>query len=194
MLNRLIAKPLNEDKFFFLHYKPEEFETMTYDVYAKIIKKCPYLHGQNAKLKQLITEYHHIYSNPLWGFPVIDDSVDEWCIETYDKYGVNLCEFAENWVWDYREQPELWAKGTKKKYQYTYFGKDEIGWEYDFLKSDVNLFGIDIIYRDMPRHPFLRGKKQEMLTLLLYYGINPEHADDEESAYWEKYLTKLKNH
>ncbi len=192
MLTRLIAKPLNEDAFFFLHYKPEEFETMTYDVYAKLIGKCPYLHGQNAKLKQLITEYHHINSNPRWGFPVIDDSVDKWCVETYDKYGVNLNFFAEGWVWDFREHPELWAKGTKKKSDYAGCGWNKWDYEYDYSKSDVNLFGIDTLFRDVPKHPFLRGKKQEMLTLIIYYGIAPGRTNEEANAYWNNYLSKIK--
>ena len=192
MLTRLIRKPLLDDKYFYLHYKPEEFETMTYDVYAKLIKKCPYLHGKNVNLKQLITEYHHSMSEPRWGFPVIDDSVDEWCVDTYNKYGVNLNCFAENWVWDYTEHPELWAKGTKKKSQFAGLEWARCDYEYDYSKSDVNLFGIDIIYRDMPKHPFLRGKKQDLTTLLIYHGICPGNKDEEANAYWEKYLTRIK--
>ena len=192
MLTRLIRKPLLDDKFFYLHYKPEEFETMTYDVYAKLIKKYPYLHGKNASLKQLITEYHHSVSEPRWGFPVIDDSVDEWCIDTYNRYGVNLNCFAENWVWDYTEHPELWAKGTKKKSQFAGSPWARCDYEYDYSKSDVNLFGIDIIYRDMPKHSFLRGKKQELTTLLIYNWIHPGNKDEEANAYWEKYLARIK--
>lgn len=68
---------------------------------------------------------------------------------------------------------------------------DLIKIKYDFSKSDENLFGIDIIYREMPRHSFLVGRKQELLTLLVYYGVGREHSE-ESNAFWEKYLSRIK--
>ena len=139
----------------------------------------------------MITEYHHINSEPKWGFPVVDDSVDEWVVETYDRYGVNLNEFAQNWAWDYTEHPELWAKGTKKKSEFAGLPWVRCDYEYDYTKSDKNLFGIDIMYRDMPKHAFLRGKKQEMLTLLIYHGICPGHDNKEANDYWDRYIRRI---
>lgn len=194
MLNRLVRTPIHEDVYFYLHYKPEEFETATFDVYAKLIKLYPYLHGQNAKLKQLITEYHHINSDPKGEYRVIDDSVDEWVYETYDKYGVNLDIFASKWTEYFSEHPELWPKGTKKRSRFadeTWIKRD---YDYDYTKSDKNLFGIDILYRDMPKHSFLHGKKQELLTLLVYHGVWPEYNDKEAKDYWEKYKSCIRKH
>lgn len=86
------------------------------------------------------------------------------------------------------QYPDLWPKGHKKKSKNyeersKYSGvnlNDSLFWDYDY-KQKSNLFGLDSIYRGMPKKSFVRGKKQELEATLMYCWLHGVERDDE---YW----------
>ncbi len=57
-------------------------------------------------------------------------------------------------------------------------------WDYDY-KQKNNLFGLDLLYRNMPKKNFTRGKKEEFEAVLMYCWLHGVNNDDE---YWEQYV------
>lgn len=63
------------------------------------------------------------------------------------------------------------------------------GWEYEYnYKKKSNLFNLDLLYAKISDRPFIKGKKQYLEVLMMYYFINGE--DDE---YLQEYLHKVFN-
>jgi hypothetical protein len=121
----------------------------------------------------------------------ISDDINEWIYETYNRHGVNIYKFCEEWVHYFFSYPDLWPNGHKKKSKYyeersKYSGvnlNDSLFWDYDY-KQKSNLFGLDSIYRGMPKKSFVRGKKQELEATLMYCWLHGVERDDE---YWCEY-------
>lgn len=177
----------NEQEYFYLLSEDSEFRSLSYECYAEYIKKFPYLKGQEEMLYRFLKEYHRVESNQfLWNKPIINEEIDEWVERTKNKYGVNLYRFASNWVNYFFETPEIWGTKHRKKNKEAYKG-----YEYDYKNGD-NLFNIDSVYRNMPKKPFTKGKKQEFEILLMYYWLNDAVGDDE--GYWDEYIEKVMNH
>lgn len=57
-INRHIANFVDEDEAFPLMYTEAEFRSISYDCYAYLIKKCPFLKNQSEMLYKFIREYH----------------------------------------------------------------------------------------------------------------------------------------
>lgn len=177
----------NEKTYFYLLSEDSEFRSLSYECYAEYIKKFPYLKGQEEMLYKFLKEYHRVESNQsLWNIPKINEEIDEWVEKTKNKYGVNLYRFALDWVNYFYDATELWGKNHKKKSDLEYKK-----YEYDYKNGD-NLFNIDSLYRNMPKKPFTKGKKQEIEILLMYYWLNDMVGD--EDGYWDEYLNKIENH
>lgn len=104
---------------------------------------------------------------------------------------MNIFKFCEEWVHYFYSYPDLWPKGHKKKSEYyekrsQYTGvnlNDSLFWDYDH-KQKNNLFGLDSLYRSMPKKSFIRGKKQEIEATLMYCWLHGVTRDDE---YWCEY-------
>jgi len=174
----------NEQEYFYLLSEDSEFRSLSYECYAEYIKKFPYLKGQEEMLYRFLKEYHRVESNQfLWNNPIINEEIDEWVERTKNKYGVNLYRFASKWVNYFFETPEIWGTKHRKKNKEAYKG-----YEYDYKNGD-NLFNIDSVYRNMPKKPFTKGKKQEFEILLMYYWLNDIVGDEE--GYWDEYLGKV---
>ena len=60
-------------------------------------------------------------------------------------------------------------------------------YDYDFRQKN-NLFGLDMLYRNMPKKVFVKGKKQEFEAVLMYYYC---HEWDRQEEYWEEYSGML---
>ena len=175
----------NEEIYFFLLSEESEFRSLSYECYAKYIKKFPYLKGQEEMLYKFLKEYHRVESNlDLRNEPAINEEIDEWVEKTKDKYGVNLYRFASNWVNYFYDDKDLWSASHKIKTSAPY------DWyEYNY-KNGSNLFNIDSLYRNMPKKPFTKGKKQEFEILFMYYWLHEIDSDDD---YWQEYLDKVLN-
>lgn len=183
-LNKSIGRRVkNEEIYFFLLNEESEFRGLSYECYAKYIKKFPYLKGQEEMLYKFLKEYHRVESNiDLGNIPVINEEIDEWVEKTKNKYGVNLYCFASNWVNYFYDDKDLWPVSHKIKTnnQYNWY-------EYNYKKGS-NLFNIDSLYRNMPKKPFTKGKKQQFEILFMYYWLHEVERDDE---YWQEYLDKV---
>ena len=145
----------NEETYFFLLSEESEFRSLSYECYAKYIKKFPYLKGQEEMLYKFLKEYHRVESNSeLRSIPTINDEIDEWVENTKNKYGVNLYRFASDWINYFFDNKELWGVGHKIKIQDAPF----VWYDYNY-KNGSNLFNIDSLYRNMPKKTFVKGKK-----------------------------------
>ena len=115
----------------------------------------------------------------------ISDEINAWIYETYNKHGVNIYRFCEEWAHYFFTYPDLWPKGHKKKSEH-YADRSKYGgdlnsilfWDYDY-KQKSNLFGLDSLYRSMPKKSFIRGKKQEIEATLMYCWLHGVTRDDE---------------
>lgn len=175
----------NEEIYFFLLSEESEFRSLSYECYARYIKKFPYLKGQEEMLFKFLKEYHRVESDlDLRNKPSINEEIDEWVEKTKNKYGVNLYRFASDWVNYFYDDKDLWSASHKIKTNAPY------DWyEYNY-KNGSNLFNIDSLYRNMPKKPFTKGKKQEFEILFMYYWLHEIDSDDD---YWQKYLDKVLN-
>jgi len=180
-INRHIGNILKEDEMFFLYNSDSEFRNASYDCYSRLIKKLPFLKDQTEMLFLLIKEYHRVESEKQFAFevPSISQEMTDWVDKTWTKYQVNLLAFAKNWVGDFWENDDIWPSTHRSKSQYTWRKYD-----YDY-KQKSNLFNIDSLYRKMPKKPFVKGRKQELEILFMYYWLHSMEGDEE---YWPDYL------
>ncbi len=184
-INRAIGNCLMKDDFFLLYNKDSEFRNLSYECYANLIKKHPYLKGQTEMLFLFIKDYHRIISEPNdeeFNSITITEELNHWLEQTWKKYQVNLLKFTYNWVNRFYDNDDMWPAKHKKKSQ--------DGWrkyEYDY-KQKNNLFNINSLYRKMPKKTFVKGRKQEFEILMMYYWLNDFESDDE--GYWGAYLNK----
>lgn len=113
----LIRNILKEDEFFFLYNSAQEFRSVSYDCYSKIIKKFPFIKGQTEMLFLFIKDYHRVISKK--GIETrelyVCEEINEWINETWTKYGVNIAEFVYRWVDYFYDNDSLWPSTHRKK-------------------------------------------------------------------------------
>lgn len=190
---------LIDDEYFLLYDSEAEFRSLSYKIYAKIIKKFKFMENQAEIIYEFLKDHHRLQSEPTEEQMIvqISDRIDEWISNTYKKYHVNILEFCEEYIDDFYQNPELWPKGSKHKSDFYDDGlelrktgrmriKDYLLWDYDF-KWAVNSFNIDKLYRNMPQKAFTRNRKKDFLGVLMYYACQWEGAQD----YWEEYISKM---
>ena len=186
-----------KDPFFLLFDSEAEFRALSYEVYPKLIKRYKFLNGQAEMIYQFLKDEHRVRNlvseeNEL---PHITDGIDEWLNKTYSKYGVNLYAFCYEYIMEYSEHPEKWPKGHKiKSKYYDEYMKSEHKYKvspsflYDYdVRQKNNLFGLDMLYRSMPKKPFIKGKKQELECILMYCYC----YDWDERSYWNEYSKNI---
>lgn len=95
-INRNIGNILKEDEFFFLYNSDQEFRSLSYDCYAKLIKKFPFIKDQTEMLFLFVKEYHRGRSYPNWDTDIvfITEEINDWIQGTWTKYQVNVFAFA----------------------------------------------------------------------------------------------------
>jgi len=179
------------DIYFLLYDTEADFRALSYDIYPKAVKKFKFLDGQSEMIYNFIKEAHKI-RNCISNFSdvYISENINEWIEETYKKHEVNIYNFCYEYTESYFETPEKWPIGHKKKGKdydkrndYLYKSSCLI-WEYD-VRQKSNLFGLDTLYRNMPKKDFIKGKKQEFESVLMYCWLN-WFAGDEDN-YWDEY-------
>ena len=104
--------------------------------------------------------------------------------------------FCYEYIFEFLEEPDRWPKAHKKRSEYyeeysksdsKYKMSKSFLYDYDF-KQKNNLFGLDSLYREMPKKPFVKGKKQEIECVFMYLYCH-EWANEEQ--YWEEYSEKM---
>ncbi|MQR93720.1 hypothetical protein [Fictibacillus phosphorivorans] len=182
-LNRSIERYLKKDDLFYLYNTEQEFRSISYDCYAQLIKKNPYLKEQTEMLFLFIKDYHGIQGESKLDFQkvYISEEINEWFNKTWNKYQVNLIAFASDYVSRFFDNEETWnvkhrikSKDSWRKYEYDY-------------KQKSNLFNINSLHRRISSKPFIKGKKQFLEILLMYCWI---HEIDGDEAYWQEYINK----
>lgn len=91
--------------------------------------------------------------------------------------------FADDWVNYFYQNEDLWPVTHRKKSQHSWRKYD-----YD-IKQKSNLFNLDSLYRNMPKKPFTKGRKQEFEVLMTYFWLHNLVGDGE--GYWQEYLSKV---
>lgn len=184
--------------FFLLFDSDAEFRSISYDIYSIAKRKFKFLNGESEMLFRFVKDAHRVRSlfYPYEDNLFISESVNEWIFDTYEKYGVNIYNYCWEWVSNFLEHPEIWPKGHKKRSEYYYEKRNEykgqisndwIYWDYDYRQKN-NLFGLDLLYRKMPKKSFTRGKKQEFEVIMMYCWLHRITKDDD---YWEEYLANV---
>lgn len=180
-MNRYIGNIMKENELFFLYDTDSEFRNASYDCYSRLIKKFSCLKDQTEMLFLFIKDYHRVESEQRFGFgvPSISEEITDWVDKTWAKHQVNLLAFAYDWINGFYENEDIWPSTHRKKSQYSWRKYD-----YDY-KQKSNLFNLDSLYRKMPKKSFVKGRKQEIEILFMYYWIHDMEGDND---YWQEYL------
>ena len=186
------------DQYFLLYDSEAEFRALSYDVYPKAIKRYKFLDGHAEMIYRYLKDEHRVRSliSEDSAPPRITENIDEWISKTYMKYGVNLYSFCYEYLMGFLDNPDKWPKQHKKRSQYydeyskadlKYKVNPSMLYDYDYKQKD-NLFGLDFLYRNMPKKVFVKGKKQELEGILMYCYC---HEWDQQKQYWEAYSEEL---
>ena len=99
-VHRYIGNILKEDDLFFIYNTDDEFRSVSYDCYTKLIKKLPFIKEQTEMLFLFIKEYHRVQGQKHFDFgvPTISEEISDWLENTWTKHQVNLAAFAYNWI------------------------------------------------------------------------------------------------
>ncbi len=188
---------LIEDRYFLLFNSDTEFRSLSYAIYPKAIKKVKELEGEGEMIYIFLRDEHRIQSE----FTLehqgihITEKIDKWISNTFKKYGVNIIAFCESWCTYFSETPNLWEKSRKtrdhscdsllnnKKYDLNSY----MFWDYNY-KIDGERFGLNTLYRNMPKKDFTKGKKQAFDAVMMYWY---SHFWDTDEIAWEEYLNQL---
>ena len=181
--------------YFLLYDSEAEFRALSYEIYPLATKKFKFLEGQSEAIYAFIKDAHKVSSlvKPYNRDIFISDEINEWIDSTYRKFGVNIYNFCEEWVGYFYYRPDTWPKGHKNKSENydeligrsTFRPHDSLLWDYDY-KQKSNLFGLDTLYRNMPKKSFVKGRKQEFEAVLLYCWLHSIVGDND--AYWHTYV------
>jgi len=177
-MHRIIGNAI-DDEFYLLYNKDEEFRSLSYECYSKLIKRCPFLHDQTEMLFLFVKDHQKVQVRD-FGVPSISEEFDEWIFGAIKKYDVNIAAFARQLINSFWENEDIWPSTYRCKSKYNFRKYDYV------IKGNSNLFNLDSLYRRIPKKPFIRGRKQELEVLMMYYWLNEFEEDDE--GYWLEYL------
>lgn len=184
-IHRQIGNIVRADLLFFLYNTESEFRGVSYECYSILIKKLPFLKQHSEMIYLFIKEYHRVNSEVCARFSNMDfyPGMQEWLEQTWRKHHVNLLKFVSEWLEYFSENEEIWPKSHKKKSNSSFRE-----FEYDY-KKESNLFNIDSLYRKLPKKAFIKGRKQELEILMMYYWLT--YIEGDEDGYWNEYLSRL---
>lgn len=180
LMHRLIINSI-DDELFLVYNKDSEFRSLSYECYATLIKKCPFLKDQTDNLFEFLKDYHHIKSTK--EIPYICDEINDWLSHTMEKYKVNMYEFACDYADKFYENESKWPVTHRLKGQHNFR-------KYDYnIKQKHNLFNLDSLYRKLPKKSFIKGRKQEIEALIMHYWLDQLEGDEE--GFWDEYLLSI---
>lgn len=161
-----------------LHNTDSEIQEITDNFYIAYVKRLPYIKNQQSNIFKLIKNIidlknsESIHSTPNKDFEsltIFEPSIIEWMKDTYNKYSVNLYNFACDYINKFSD-------------------KNPMGCDYNY-KQEVNLFGIDLLFEKIKEKPYIKNHKTDFEMLLMFYWLDSIVGD---MPYWGKYLDKLK--
>lgn len=184
-IHRSVINFLKKDDVFLLYNKESEFRSCSYDCYAQLVKKNPFLKDQTEMLFMFIKDYHRIESQKDINTPSVfmNEDINEWLNKTWDKYRVNIWAFAKTYIDRFSEDETLWPQKHRIK------GKES--WQpyiYDY-KQKTNLFNLNTLYPRISKKPFIKGRKQFLEIIMMYIWLHNIWGDEEN--YWEEYQDKF---
>lgn len=187
--NRLIANFVNESDDFPFMYEESEFRSMSYDCYASLIKKCPFLKNQAEMLYKFIKEYHIRETNAYAEFiPDISPKITKWLQETLHDYNVNISMGLEYYLNSFWNNQDAWPARSRIKLEYPILDRK---YRYNY-KRKTNVFNIDGLYNRLAKKPFIKGHKKQMEILMMYLWTHNIDGDDDN--YWEEYILQCEEY
>jgi hypothetical protein len=183
-LNRSIISFLKKDELFYLYSADSEFRSSSYECHAQLVKKNPFIKDQTEMLYLFIKDYHQVQSQPNDSSNriLISDEVDQWIDKTWRKHKVDIHAFCADWVHRFYDSDGLWpvshrikSKDSWRKYEYDY-------------KQKSNLFNLNLLYRRISDKSFIKGNKQYLEIIMMYFWLKDLVGDGEN--YWQDYLNK----
>ena len=184
----ITVRNMIEDDLFLLYDSDAEYRALSYGIYAKAVKRFPFLSGQSENLFNLLKDIHTDESimTPYYENRILPGDVNDWVNKTYYKHGVNLYVFALSYTQWFWQSPGVWPKNRKSKdEENTLFAPNEhMYWHYD-CRTEGNRFNINELYRRLPTKQFIKGNKKRLEAVLMYSWLFDIGADDEK--YWEEY-------
>ncbi len=187
-LERMIINYLKKDDLFYLYSSDSEFRSVSYDCYAQLVKKNSFLKDQTEMLYLFIKDYHHIQSDSQVGRHnvMISDEIDQWVEKTRQKYKVDILAFCADWVHRFSDNMDSWSVSHRKK-------SDSPYWKYDYdYKQKNNLFNLNSLYRRISNKAFIKGNKQYLEIVMMYFWLHQIVGDEEN--YWNEYIDKVLVH
>lgn len=105
------------DDLFLLYTEDSEFRSCSYEYYAELVKRQPFIQGKNELLFLLIKEYHHVTGEKYMQGeqPKISENIDRWVENTWKRYHVNLYLFAEQYANDFFDNETVWPASHRIK-------------------------------------------------------------------------------
>lgn len=186
-IHRSIISFMKKDDLFLLYNTENEFRSCSYDCYAQLIKKNPFLKGQTEMLFLFIKDYHRILSQKDINTPSVylTEDINDWLEKTWSKYKVSIWTFASDYMVRFSDDDSLWPSKHKVK--------NNENWQpyiYDY-KQKTNLFNLNTLYTRISKKPFIKGKKQFLEIIMIYIWLHEIRGDEEN--YWVEYFTKTVN-
>lgn len=185
-----------EDDLFLLYDSDAEYRALSYGIYAKAVKRLPFLSGQSENLYNLLKDIHTDGSvmSPYQENRILPGDVNDWISKIYYKHGVNLHTFCFRYIEWFWQSPEVWPRDRKSKDERRdpslYTPKDHMYWHYNCQPAG-NRFNINELYRRLSRKPFIKGSKKRLEAVMMYSWLFEIGADDEK--YWEEYCNEYES-
>lgn len=186
-VNKIVRNMIDDD-LFLLYDSDAEYRALSYGIYAKALKRLPFLSGQSENLFNLLkdihtndsmmTEYQEHY--------ILPGDINDWVNKTYIKYGVNLYAFCFSYLDWFWQSPEIWPRNRKSKqtdYE-CYSPQDPLYWCYD-CRPDDNRFNLNELYRRIPKKPFIKGHKKDLEAIMMYVWLFEIGGSDNQ--FWNEY-------
>lgn len=182
LLNFTLKHIIVKNEFFLLCHTEEEFENVAIECLSKLTRKYPYLRDEKYGILLFTKDLHRIENLVYYNdeIPKLPPNIGKWIDETMSEYHVELRTFAANWCYKVMFDKTI----TKPKVSKTIL--DFYEFDKEFYKRE-NLFDIDSLYNEICNKPFMTDRKQELLTLIVYYWTGPFN----DINIWYDYLTIL---
>ncbi|UTH02884.1 hypothetical protein KFV05_02525 [Macrococcoides canis] len=185
-IDRYIINIVKNERLFLLYSSEKEFEILSIQIYTKLRKKLPQIIIDKNDIYRFLLNYHKIKSKSIKSIneTSISTPIDNWIEETFNKHGVNLIEFAEEWLIYYYDHPNIWPHSHKILTDDKY-----VPFKYDYKKEGI-LFNIDWICSEQKEKEFLISNESLIEELFIYVWV---HRIEGEEIYWKEYYKKKYN-
>ena len=180
---RTLRNRLQEDIAFGLYYDSKGWQKASFNLYAKLIKKYPFLDRYIDELNRFTVDesnrtnvnYLDQLSNEAKG--MLPEKVKDWVCKTGRKYHVDLMEWAFGYAEYFSDNSEAWPISRRIKGEYidTYN-----------VKPKANRFDIDGLYNQLGDIEYIRGKKKYLEVIIMFVWLDT--IDFEFKDFYEEFL------